>query len=70
MLQKLSFCVKFDCSTSVCVCVCVCVYVCNPVLKAQTVYSAFIPFFSLFSGIGQNWVKSLLFFKITCISFT
>ena len=36
-------------------------YVCNPFLMAQTVYSAFIPFFSLFSGIGQNWVKLLLF---------
>ena len=32
----------------------VCVYVWNPILNAQNVYSAFIPFFSLFSGIGQN----------------
>ena len=35
----------------------VCVYVWNPILNAQNVYIAFIPFFSLFSGIGQNWVK-------------
>ena len=40
----------------------VCVCVCNPVLKALNVYSAFIPFFSLFSGLGQNWVKLLIFF--------
>ena len=36
-----------------------CVYVCNPVLKALNIYSAFIPFFSLFSGIGlflQNYL--------------
>ena len=41
----------------------VCVYVWNPILKAQNVYTAFIPFFSLFSGIGQNWVKLLLFLQ-------
>ena len=35
-------------------CVCVCGI---PILIAQNVYSAFIPFFSLFSGIGQNWGK-------------
>ena len=39
----------------------VCVYVWKQVLKAQNVYSAFFPFFSLFSGIWQNWVKSLYF---------
>ena len=35
----------------------VCGYVWNLVLKPQNVYSALFPFFSLFSGIGQNWVK-------------
>ena len=41
-----------------------CGYVCNHVLKGLNVYSAFIPFFSLFSGIGQNWVKCDIFFQI------
>ena len=36
-------------------------FVWNPLLKGLTVVSAFIPFFKLFSGIGQNWVKLLLF---------
>ena len=35
----------------------VCVYVWKSVLKGLTVYSALFSFFSLFSGIGQNWVK-------------
>ena len=35
----------------------VCVYVWKSVFKGLTVYSALFPFFSLFSGIGQNWVK-------------
>ena len=49
-------------------CVCVCVYVCNPILKALNVYSAFIPFFSLFSGLGQNWEKCDIFFQIYFVS--
>ena len=36
---------------------------CNPVLKALNVYSAFILFFNLFSGLGQNWVKLLYFIQ-------
>ena len=38
-------------------------YVCNPVLKALNIYSALIPFFSLFSGLGQNWAKCDIFFQ-------
>ena len=48
---------------------CVCGYVWNLVLKPQNVYSALIQFFSLFSGIGQNWVKLLIFFQIHFASF-
>ena len=33
------------------------VYVWKSVFEGLTVYSALFPFFSLFSGIGQNWVK-------------
>ena len=44
-------------------------YVCNPLLKALNVYSAFIPFFSLFSGVGQNWAKCDIFFQIYFVSF-
>ena len=47
----------------------VCVYVWNPILKAQNVYSAFIPFFSLFSGLGQNWAKCDIFFQIYLYQF-
>ena len=42
---------------------------CNPILKALNVYSAFIPFFSLFSGIDQNWAKCDIFFPIYFVSF-
>ena len=39
----------------------VCVYVWKPAFKGLTVYSALFPFFSLFSGLRQNWVKLLYF---------
>ena len=39
----------------------VCVYVWKLAFKGLTVYSALFPFFSLFSGIWQNWVKLLYF---------
>ena len=39
----------------------VCVYVWKPAFKGLTIYSALFPFFSLFSGIWQNWVKLLYF---------
>ena len=39
----------------------VCVYVWKPAFKGLTVYSALFPFFSLFSGIWQNWVKLFYF---------
>ena len=35
----------------------VCVYVWNSVLKGQNVLSIPFLFYSLFTGIGQNWVK-------------
>ena len=41
----------------------VCVYVWKLAFKGLNVYSAFFPFFSLFSGIGQNWVKLLYFIQ-------
>ena len=47
----------------------VCVYVWNPAFKGLNVYSAFFPFFSLFSGIGQNWAKCDIFFQIYFVSF-
>ena len=36
-------------------------HVWKPAFKGLTVYSALFPFFSLFSGIWQNWVKLLYF---------
>ena len=39
----------------------VCVYVWKLAFKGLNVYSAFFPFFSLFSGLRQNWVKLLYF---------
>ena len=39
----------------------VCVHVWKPAFKGLTVYSAFFPFFSLFSGIWQNWAELLYF---------
>ena len=45
------------------VCMGVCVYVWNSVLKGQNVLSIPFLFYSLFTGIGQNWVKSLYFLQ-------
>ena len=39
----------------------VCVYVWNSVLKGHNVLSIPFLFYSLFTGIGQNWVKLLYF---------
>ena len=41
----------------------VCVYVWNSVLKGQNVLSIPFLFYSLFTGIGQNWVKLLYFLQ-------
>ena len=41
--------------------VCVCVW--NSVLKGQNVLSIPFLFYSLFTGIGQNWVKLLYFLQ-------
>ena len=41
----------------------VCVYVWNSVLKGQNVLTIPFLFFSLFTGIGQNWVKLLYFLQ-------
>ena len=41
----------------------VCVYVWNGSFKGQNVLSICFPFFSLFTGIGQNWVKLLYFLQ-------
>ena len=41
----------------------VCVYVCNSSFKGQNVYSICNLFLSLFTGIGQNWVKLLYFLQ-------
>ena len=37
----------------------VCVHVWNSVLKGQNVLTIPFVFFSLFTGIGQNWVQLL-----------
>ena len=39
----------------------VCVHVWKLAFKGLNVYSALFPFFSLFSGLRQNWVKLLYF---------
>ena len=44
-------------------CMGVCVYVWNSVLKGQNVLSIPFLFYSLFTGIGQNWVKLLYFLQ-------
>ena len=44
-------------------CMKVCVYVWNSVLKGQNVLSIPFLFYSLFTGIGQNWVKLLYFLQ-------
>ena len=44
-------------------CIRVCVYVWNSVLKGQNVLSIPFLFYSLFTGIGQNWVKLLYFLQ-------
>ena len=41
----------------------VCVYVWNSVLKGQNVLSIPFLFYSLVTGIGQNWVKLLYFLQ-------
>ena len=42
----------------------VCVCMCGMALfKGQNVLSISFPFFSLFTGIGQNWVKLLYFIQ-------
>ena len=38
-------------------------YVWNGSFKGQNVLSIYFPFFSLFTGIGQNWVKLLYFLQ-------
>ena len=47
---------------------CVCVYVWNGSFKVQNILSICFPFFSLFSGIGQNWAKCDIFFQIYFVS--
>ena len=49
--------------------VCVCVYVWNSSFKGQNVLSIFFPFFSLFTGIGQNWAKLLYFIQKPLVSY-
>ena len=46
----------------------VCVYVWNSVLKGQNVLSIPFLFYSLFTGIGQNWVKLLYFLQKLLVS--
>ena len=38
-------------------------------LKAKNVLSIFLPFFSLFTGIGQNWSKLLCFIQNLLVSY-